>query len=112
MNTNNPVVAGSVGVSGAIILVKAIITLGTSSGWWDEEQAAAWIVFFNDVLPIVFVWAGAWWVSRKTTSLADPKDKDGVELTRQGTNEPAIEKLEALHSEAIMINKLQDRGLN
>lgn len=99
-------------MAGAITVTKSFLTLGTSLGWWTVEVAEAWALFFNDVLPIGFMAVGVWWVARRTTSLVDPRDKDGEELTRKGTDEPAIEKLEALHKEAIVINEMQDRGLN
>lgn len=111
MSNINPAVQGGLGVAGAITVTKSFLTLGTSLGWWTVEMAEAWALFFNDVLPIGFMAVGVLWVARRTTSLADPRDKDGEELTKSN-GAPAIEKLAALHEQAIVINKMQDRGLN
>lgn len=109
---NNPVLIGGGSVTGVIVFVKALINLVRAMQWFalTEEQWNAWSSFFETTIPIAAVWIVALWVSRKTTSLADPKDKDGVELTRPGDT-PAIGKLETLQSEAILINKEQTRGL-
>lgn len=102
---NNPILIASGSVTGVIVFVKALINLTRAMMWFDlsEEQWNAWSSFFETTIPIAAVWLGAWWVSRNTTSLADPKDKDGVELTRPGDT-PAIGKLETLQTEALQMN--------
>lgn len=99
----NPAVQGGAGVTGAIVITKAFFNLAQSLGWMAPEDAAAWTTFFNDVVPIAFVWGGVWYVSRRTTNISNPRDQDGVPLSRPG-DVPVIAKMETLQTEAIQIN--------
>lgn len=109
---SNPVLAASASVTGVIVFVKALISLARAMNWFSmtEDQWNAWSVFFETVIPIAAVWIGAWWVSRQTTSLANPRDVDGAALSRSDDQLP-IKKLEAVQSEAIQMNKAITRGL-
>lgn len=112
MNPNeNPVIVNGISVSGVIILIEAISSLGQAQRWWTGEDAAAWVKFFNVVLPVVAVWVGAWILKRKVTPTAKPRDEDGTPLTRPD-NMPAFSEIRAAQTEAIKINKEVTRGLD
>lgn len=114
MENTNPVVVQALSVSGAIIVVKSLLNLAKVNGWIDmsnPEVEAAWLSFIETALPIVIVWAGALWVKKKTTSLADPKDVDGKPLSRSG-DKPTIPQMKSYQKEAIEIDKkIGDRRL-
>lgn len=114
MNLDNPVILGGISVSSLLVLIKAVISLGLSLHWWTKEGADAWSSFTEVVLPIVAVWAVAWYTARKVTPLSKPVDVDNVPLTRPD-NAPAIKELEGIQSEALKINdninKKLTRGL-
>lgn len=114
MDNNNPVVIQALSVSGAIIVVKSLMNLAKVNGWIDmsnPEVEAAWLSFIETALPIVVVWIGAWWASRRTTNLKDPKDVDGTPLSRPD-NAPTIPQMASLQKEAQNIDKkIDDRRL-
>lgn len=66
----------------------------------DSTQQAVTLTLVMSGINVV----GALWQGRETTSLAEPKDTDGVELTRPN-DVPANKKMESLQTEAIEINK-------
>jgi hypothetical protein len=111
---DNSILTASASVTGVIVFVKALITLMQAMMWFSltVEQWNALSVFFETVIPIAAVWVGAWWISRHTTSLANPTDIDGTALSRPNDVLP-IKKLENLQEQAIKIDKKieQTRGL-
>lgn len=101
---SNPVLVNGLSVSAVLILVKAFITLGESSGWWTSDQAKNWATFLDVALPILAVWGAAWILRNKVTPSAKPRDEDGTPLTRPD-NTPAISEIRAAQNEAIKIDK-------
>lgn len=114
MDKNSPLVMQALSVSGAILVVKSFLNLAKVSGWIDmsnPEVEAAWLGFIETALPIIFVWVGTLWLSRRTTSLKDPKDIDGTPLSRP-EDKPTIPQMASLQKEAIEIDKkIEDRRL-
>lgn len=108
---NNPVLVNGISVSAVLIVVKAFVALGKSLDWWTGEAADAWATFLDITLPILAVWIAALWMRQKVTPTAKPRDEDGTPLTRPD-NTPAISEIRVAQTEAIKINKLQDRGLD
>lgn len=96
MNTEPVTVAAS--IAG---LLNAGISFCRLMGWiaLNDEQYNSLMIFIGMALPIgLSIWARG-----QVTPLANPKDTDGVELSRPG-DVPANKKLENLQTEAIEIN--------
>lgn len=112
MKNSNPAVVNGVFVSSAIVLVKALLPLGQTMGWWNltDDQTKALVDFLETAIPIAVLWVGTIWVAKKTTPLANPVDEDGVQLTRPD-NTPAKAELRAMQKEALKIDKEITRGL-
>ena len=63
-------------------------------------QQAATLTMIMSVINV----AGAWWQSRETTALANPRDTDGVPLSRPG-DVPANKQMAEIQGEAIEMNE-------
>lgn len=107
---NNSVLIASGGVTGVIVFVKALINFIRAMRWFalDDEQWSALSVFLETVIPIVAVWVAAWYVSRNTTNINDPRDVDGEPLSRKDDKLPLM-KMEGLQTEALQINAEVDK---
>lgn len=83
------------------IFANAVVVWTVVMGYWplDSTQQAVTLTLIMSGINV----AGALWQGRETTSLAEPTDTDGVELTRPG-DAPANKKMESLQNEAIEIN--------
>lgn len=96
MNTEPVITAAS--IAG---LLSAGISFCRLMGWiaLNDEQYNSLMLFIGMALPIgLGVWARS-----QVTPLADPKDTDGVPLSRPN-DIPANKKMEVLQTEAIEIN--------
>ena len=113
MNNERPVEMNALSISAAILVLKALITLGQGMGWWvlDSEKNSVLIGFIDTALPIILIWLGAIWTKRNVTPLAKPKDVDGATLSREG-DVPAIKEMAKIQEKAIEINKEVTRGLD
>lgn len=109
---DDPVVMNALSISAAIVVIKALMSLGKTMGWWqlNEEQTNALINFLDIAVPIIAVWLGVIWTRRNVTSLKNPTDVDGVPLSRPG-DKPAIKEMAVMQEKAIAINKEITRGL-
>ena len=113
MNNTDPVVANALSISAGIVVIKALMSLGQTMGWWNltEEQNSALVNFLDIAIPIVAVWLGVIWTKRNVTPLKSPTDIDGVPLTRPD-NSPAIKEMAVIQEKAIELNKNITRGLD
>lgn len=84
------------------VFANAVVVWAVVMDFWplDSTQQAVTLTVVMSGINLL----GAWWQGRETTSLAEPKDTDGVELTRPN-DVPANKKMESLQTEAIEINK-------
>lgn len=98
---NKDVVAGGIVVTSLITLSKAIISLGFTLGWWNETVGNAWATFADIAIPILVTLGTMYWLSRRTTSLKDAKDTDGVPLVREDNGKPTIYRQEIDRSRSI-----------
>lgn len=89
---NKDVIAGGAIATSLIALSKAIITLGFTLGWWNETVGNAWATFADAAIPILVTLGTMLWLSRRTTSLKDAKDTDGVKLVREDNGKPTLYK--------------------
>lgn len=110
---DSPVVMNALSISAAIIVFKAVITLGQAMGWFNlsAEKQKALADFLDVAVPIIAVWLGVIWTRRNVTSLKSPRDVDNTPLTRPG-DVPAIKEMEVIQGEAIELNKKVTRGLD
>lgn len=110
MKDANPVITQAVSATAFIALVKATLAMLIAFHVFvlTEEQMASVNTWVDNVVPILAIVVGAWWASRKVTSLAAPRDADGTPLTRPD-NAPAIGELESIQSEALKINQSVDK---
>lgn len=111
MKPANPVITQAISAGTIVVLVKAILAvlLAFHVFTFDETQNNT-VNYLVDVgVPVLAILGGAWWASRKVTSLAAPRDSDGVPLTRPD-NSPAIAELESAHQEALKINRNVDKA--
>ncbi len=113
MKPANPVVTQAISAAAFITLVKATLALLIAFHvfTFDDSQKASVDYWVDNAVPILAIIGGAWWASRKVTSLAAPRDVDGAPLTRPD-NSPAITELENSHQEAININKSVDKQVD
>lgn len=110
MKPANPVITQAISVAALVTVVKALLAvlLAFHVFTFDETQNTT-VSYLVDVgVPILAIIGGAWWASRKVTSLAAPRDIDGAPLTRPD-NTPAIAELESTHAEALKINQTVDK---
>lgn len=80
--TTQPVI-----LSGAIYaLLNAVLALVVGMGWYPltAEQMVLWNTLFAAVIAV-----GTYFVQKRTTSLANPRDEDGAPLSR-ADNSPTI----------------------
>jgi len=111
MKPGNPVFTQAISIGTFIALVKAILAflLAFHVFNFDADQNSTVNVLVDIAVPVLSVFAGAWWASRKVTSLAAPRDSDGAPLSRPDST-PAIAELESKHEEALKINQSVDKG--
>lgn len=111
MNSANPVVTQAISAATIIALIKAIVVVLKAFDVFnfDEDQDSAVNLLIDTGIPIVAVLGGAWWASRKVTSLAAPRDVDGATLSRPD-NAPAIGEMESIHQEALKVNQSVDKA--
>lgn len=113
MSNDNPVLTQAAGVTGFIVVVKALIVYSRVMGWinLDDSRYQATETLIDTVVPIAAIWVAALWARRRVTALTNPKDIDGTPLTRPD-NAPAIPQLEKQQAEAIQLNKrIDERSL-
>lgn len=105
---DNPVVMNALSISAAIVVFKALMSLGQTMGWWNltEEQNGALANFLDIAVPIVAVWVGVVWTNRQTTPLAKPTDVDGVPLSRPNDMAPI-----KVQEQAIVMNEKIDKQI-
>lgn len=84
------------------IFANAVVVWLVVMGFWPLTDAQQAITLTMVMAGIQLT--GAMWQNRETTPLAEPRDTDGVELTRPG-NVPANKELAALHTQAKEINE-------
>lgn len=110
MKPASPVYTQAISAAAFITVVKALLAvlLAFHVFTFDTNQSATVGYFIDDAIPILAILVGAWWASRKVTSLAAPRDIDGTPLSRPG-NAPAIVELAQAHDEAIKINQTIDK---
>lgn len=84
-------------------LLSAGISFSRLMGWiaLTDDQYNALMLFLGMALPIGL----SIWARNEVTPLADPKDTDGVALTRPG-DVPVNKKMEPIQAEAIQINRM------
>lgn len=111
MNPSNPVITQAAIITGLITLLKLVVAFGKAFHWFNFDEAQDLVVkdLIETGLPILAVILGAWWASRRTTPLSEPRDVDGTPLTRPD-NTPAIPQIQAAHTEALKINDKIDEG--
>lgn len=110
MKPSNPVYVQAISAATLITVVKALLAvfLAFHVFSFDENQNST-INYLLDVgMPVLAILGGAWWASRRVTSLAAPRDIDGSPLTRPD-NTPAIAELAGAQNEAIKINQSVDQ---
>jgi len=111
MKPANPVITQAVSAAAFIAVVKATLAMLIAFHVFvfSEEQKNSVDAWVDNVVPVLAIIGGAWWASRKVTSLAAPRDVDGAPLTRPD-NSPAIAELESVHSEALKVNQEVDKA--
>jgi len=109
MKPSNPVLTQAISAATLVTVVKAIISvfLAFHVFTFDDKQNDTVNYLIDVGIPVLAIFGGAWWASRKVTPLAAPRDVDGAQLTR-ADNSPAIGELEHDHQEAIKINQKID----
>lgn len=110
MKPANPVVTQAISAATFIALVKAVVAVLLAFGVFsfDEKQSSTIDALIDTAIPILAIFVGAWWASRKVTNLAAPRDSDGAVLSRPD-NAPAIAEMESLHGEALKVNQSVDK---
>lgn len=116
MPKDNPVAVQALSAGAFIVVVKALIVYFRTMGWINltDDGFQATVDVIDTVLPILAVWIGAWWASRRVTSLTDARDVDGTPLTRPDNSPPIpqVEAVEKKQEEAIKLNaEIDERRL-
>lgn len=112
MKPANPVFTQAISAAAFITLIKALLAvlLAFHVFIFDDKQNTTVNYLIDNAIPILAIFIGAWWASRKVTSLAAPRDIDGTPLTRPD-NAPALVELTEAHDEAIKINQTVDKQI-
>lgn len=106
MDTNNPVVKGTITATALVALFKALLLAFQAMNWFGltPDQMSAWVNVAETGFPIAVIVVTGWWTNRKTTPLAEPTDIDGVRLTRPD-NSPALEERKTIAKEVFRERK-------
>jgi len=88
MGDNKPVIQAMSISAGLTTFFKALMALAVSLEWIDAKDSAALITFADIAFPLLVTAGTAWWLTRKTTSLEQPTDTDGVRMVRAEPDHP------------------------
>jgi hypothetical protein len=113
---DNPVVVQATVVATFITICKAIIGVAKAFKLVEltSEQDVAVTYLVETLITGVAILVGAWWASKKVTSLTSAKDIDGTPLTRPDNSLPIPQQkaVEKAHESALKINEqINDREI-
>lgn len=95
---SSPVVQGTITAGALIAFFKVVLVAFRLMGWLTPEQEVGWGDVVELGVPLLVITGTGWWIARKTTSLAQPTDVDGVRLSRPD-NTPALEERKTIAKE-------------
>jgi hypothetical protein len=99
MGNEQPVGTGTTIAAALIVLVNSAVAMLTAMGvvHWDTGAQAAINAFVVALINVAAIVVPMIWVHRQVTSLAAPKDEDGVPLVRANSdNAPTLSQTRSM----------------